>query len=138
MQSAVVTDGRSTREIACDVVCAAFGLVPNIELARLIGCAVSDGVVRVDERQATTIDDVFCAGEPTGIGGVELSLVEGEIAGRAATGSAIPERLVARRGVASTVCAAPRRGVCASPRSDDTRHSRTRSSVVARMCDLAT
>jgi NADPH-dependent 2,4-dienoyl-CoA reductase/sulfur reductase-like enzyme len=99
VQSAVVTDGRSTREIACDVVCAAFGLVPNVELARLIGCAVSDGVVRVDERQATTIDAVFCAGEPTGIGGVELSLVEGEIAGHAATSAAIPERLVDRRGV---------------------------------------
>ena len=60
--------------------------------------SLSDGFVRVDERQATTIDDVFCAGEPTGIGGVELSLVEGEIAGRAATGSPISELPIARRG----------------------------------------
>jgi hypothetical protein len=29
---------------------------------------------------------IFCAGEPTGIGGVELSIVEGQIAGHAAAG----------------------------------------------------
>ena len=42
--------------------------------------------VEVDDRQATNVPGVFCAGEPTGIGGVELSLVEGEIAGLAAAG----------------------------------------------------
>jgi hypothetical protein len=40
----------------------------------------------VDEFQKTTATDLFCAGESTGIGGVELSLVEGEIAGFAAAG----------------------------------------------------
>jgi NADPH-dependent 2,4-dienoyl-CoA reductase/sulfur reductase-like enzyme len=96
-QSVVVTNGRTTREIACDVVCSAFGLVPNTELPRLVGCTVTAGVVRVDDNQATSVSGVFCAGEPTGIGGVELALVEGEIAGNAASGSPIPERLVARR-----------------------------------------
>lgn len=42
--------------------------------------------MRVDEFQRTTVRDVFCAGEPTGIGGVDLALLEGEIAGLAATG----------------------------------------------------
>jgi hypothetical protein len=45
-----------------------------------------DGSVAVDEFQKTTVTDVFCAGESTGIGGVELSLIEGEIAGLAAAG----------------------------------------------------
>ena len=114
---AVVTDGRTKREISCDIVCAAFGLVPNTELARLVGCVVSDGVVRVDDQQATTVRDVFCAGEPTGIGGVELGLIEGEIAGNAVTGSPIPDRLVARRRMlcwyahgSRVVCAPPRTG----------------------------
>jgi NADPH-dependent 2,4-dienoyl-CoA reductase/sulfur reductase-like enzyme len=40
----------------------------------------------VDEYQRTTVDDIYCAGEATGIGGLELSLVEGEIAGFAAAG----------------------------------------------------
>ncbi len=40
----------------------------------------------VDELQQTSIEKVFCAGECTGIGGLDLSLVEGEIAGYAASG----------------------------------------------------
>ena len=40
----------------------------------------------VDEYQRTTVADIFCAGEPSGIGGVDLSLAEGEIAGYAAAG----------------------------------------------------
>jgi len=41
---------------------------------------------------------VYCAGEPTGIGGVELSVVEGQVAGLAATGREdLAERLLGRR-----------------------------------------
>ncbi|MEP6732458.1 MAG: FAD-dependent oxidoreductase, partial [bacterium] len=46
-----ITDGVSTRTIACDVLCAAFGLVPNTELAQLLGCNISGGVVVVDAGQ---------------------------------------------------------------------------------------
>ena len=42
--------------------------------------------MRVDEFQQTTVTNVYSAGETTGIGGLELSLVEGEIAGLAAAG----------------------------------------------------
>ena len=42
--------------------------------------------MRIDDFQRTSVAKVFCAGEPTGIAGVELSLVEGEIAGLAAAG----------------------------------------------------
>ena len=41
---------------------------------------------RADDLQRTSVADVFCAGEPTGIGGVELALLEGQIAGLAAGG----------------------------------------------------
>jgi D-hydroxyproline dehydrogenase subunit alpha len=75
------------RHIECDVLCAAFGLVPNVELARLLGCDVHHGFVRTGERQETSIAGVYCAGEPTAIGGVDLALAEGTIAGRAAAGA---------------------------------------------------
>ena len=65
----------------CDLLCVAFGLTPNTELARLLGCEIRRGSVVVDDAQTTSVPDVFCAGEPTGIGGVDLALVEGEIAG---------------------------------------------------------
>jgi NADPH-dependent 2,4-dienoyl-CoA reductase/sulfur reductase-like enzyme len=93
-----VTNGASTRTIACDVLCAGFGLVPNIELAQLLGCAISGGAVVVDARQQTSRPRVYCAGEPTGVGGMELAIAEGEIAGMWASGVAADARVVARRG----------------------------------------
>src|SRR6185503_4376776 len=76
----VTIGGDAGRTIACDFLCVAFGLVPNVELARLLGCEVEHGEVTVDATQATTVANVYCAGEPTGIGGVDLSIVEGQIA----------------------------------------------------------
>lgn len=70
----------------CDYLACGFGLVPNVELAVLLGCRVSHGAVQVGQYQQASIDDVYCAGEPTGIGGVELALVQGRIAGYAASG----------------------------------------------------
>jgi NADPH-dependent 2,4-dienoyl-CoA reductase/sulfur reductase-like enzyme len=54
--------------------------------------------VWVDAYQRTSCDRVWAAGEITGIGGVELALVEGQIAGHAAAGNlAAAERCFARR-----------------------------------------
>jgi D-hydroxyproline dehydrogenase subunit alpha len=92
-----VADGRSTRTIACDVLCTGYGLVPNVEPARLLGCTVVDGAAVVDGRQQTTVANVFAAGEVTGVGGVALSLVEGEIAGACAAGATRPDTRLARR-----------------------------------------
>jgi NADPH-dependent 2,4-dienoyl-CoA reductase/sulfur reductase-like enzyme len=92
-----ITNGATTRTIACDVLCAAFGLVPNTELAQLLGCTIADGVVVVDDRQQTSRARVYCAGEPTGIGGMELAVAEGELAGLCATGGMADSRLIARR-----------------------------------------
>jgi NADPH-dependent 2,4-dienoyl-CoA reductase/sulfur reductase-like enzyme len=84
-----VTLSRSGKrwQASCDYLAVGFHLVPNVELAELLGCAVEDGKVRVDELQQTSVSDVYCAGEPTGIGGLELSIVEGEIAGLAVAGN---------------------------------------------------
>jgi len=73
-----------TWSVACDFLACGFHLVPNIELTSLLGCRIENGFVAVDEFQRTSCENIFCAGEPTGIGGVEKSLVEGEIAGFAA------------------------------------------------------
>jgi NADPH-dependent 2,4-dienoyl-CoA reductase/sulfur reductase-like enzyme len=86
VETAVVTDGRDSYEMACDLVAVAFGLVPNTELARLLGCQLSRTGVRVDADQQTTAPGVFCAGEPCGVAGVDVAIAEGEIAGLAASG----------------------------------------------------
>jgi NADPH-dependent 2,4-dienoyl-CoA reductase/sulfur reductase-like enzyme len=55
--------------------------------AVLLGCRTEHGSVVVDEQQQTSIANIYSAGEATGIGGLELALVEGEIAGFAAAGA---------------------------------------------------
>jgi D-hydroxyproline dehydrogenase subunit alpha len=103
VSAVTLTDGRRRWREACDALCTGYGLVPNTELARLLGCEMNGEAVRVDEQQRASISGVFCAGEPTGIGGVELALVEGEIAGLCAAGKAdrahrlLPARERARR-----------------------------------------
>jgi NADPH-dependent 2,4-dienoyl-CoA reductase/sulfur reductase-like enzyme len=74
-----------TEEIPCDYLACGFHLIPNVELAEILGCTLVDGFVAVDERQQTSIRGVFCAGEPTGIGGLDVALLQGQIAGCAAT-----------------------------------------------------
>ena len=98
LEGVVLQTPRGCRRLACDYLACGFGLLPNLEVAMLLGCAVRDGAVAVDERQRTTIDGVFAAGEATGIGGLELSLVEGEIAGYVAAGcEREAQRLYAQR-----------------------------------------
>lgn len=72
--------------VSCDYLACGFHLVPNLELAELLGCKTAGGAVSADEFQETTVKQVYAAGESTSIGGLELSLVEGEIAGLAAAG----------------------------------------------------
>ena len=72
--------------------------MPNLELYRLLGCGVERGAVVVDDRQETTVRGVFGAGEPTSVGGVDLALAEGEIAGLAASGAEdFPKAVLKRR-----------------------------------------
>ena len=87
LQGVTIARGGKRQTIDCDYLACGFHLVPNIELPRLLGCKSLGGYVQVDCFQQTTVKGIFCAGEPTSIGGVELSLVEGQIAGLAAAGN---------------------------------------------------
>ncbi len=87
VQAVTLTDGRRTWSEPCDHLACGFGLTPNLELARLLGCAIDGAQVRVDAEQQTTIPSVFAVGEVTGVGGVDKALLEGRIAGFASAGS---------------------------------------------------
>lgn len=84
LQAVVINRNGRTETILCDYLACGFHLVPNTELASLLNCRMQNGFVQVDDFQRTSVPNVLCAGEPTGIGGLELSLVEGQIAGLAA------------------------------------------------------
>lgn len=100
VRSVTLTDGSKNWSEDCDVLACGFHLVPNVELPLVVGCEVENGFVRVDSLQTTSVTDVFCAGEPTGIGGADCALAEGQIAGYAASGqSARAEALMSKRAV---------------------------------------
>jgi len=84
LEAVTISHGGQCGAIKCDYLACGFHLVPNTELAVLLGCRTAGGYVQVNEFQQTTMESIFCAGEPTGIGGVELALTEGQIAGLAA------------------------------------------------------
>jgi NADPH-dependent 2,4-dienoyl-CoA reductase/sulfur reductase-like enzyme len=86
LESVTLFRGGKRWRVSCNYLACGFHLVPNVELAELLGCAVDNNGVRVDEFQQTTAPKVYAVGEITGIGGLELSLVEGEIAGLAVAG----------------------------------------------------
>jgi D-hydroxyproline dehydrogenase subunit alpha len=98
LRAVILTDGNREWTEECDFLACGFGLVPNVELPLALGCQLRDGFARVNEWQASCVKDVYCAGELTGIGGADAALVEGEIAGLAASsGAEAARRLFARR-----------------------------------------
>ena len=77
----------SERTVVADAVCLGHGFTPRLELAIAAGCRLTeDRFVVVDDEQRTSVESVYAAGEITGIGGVDLALVEGALAGHAAAG----------------------------------------------------
>ncbi len=86
LEAVKLTRHGKTWQIECDLLACGFHLVPNLELPLMLGCKIENGCVAVDDFQQTSRENIFCAGEPTGIGGVELSLIEGKIAGLVASG----------------------------------------------------
>jgi NADPH-dependent 2,4-dienoyl-CoA reductase/sulfur reductase-like enzyme len=75
--------------IQCDAAAIGWGFTPNLSMAASLGLqqiAGQDGfpVVAVDELQRTSDPRIFAVGEITGVGGAELSLSEGIIAGQSA------------------------------------------------------
>jgi NADPH-dependent 2,4-dienoyl-CoA reductase/sulfur reductase-like enzyme len=84
LEKVVVSRAGREHEIACDYLACGFHLVPNTELAACLGCRIERACVLVDAQQQTSLEGVYAAGEPTGIGGLEIALLEGQIAGSAA------------------------------------------------------
>ncbi len=83
----------SERTIECDTVAVGWGFTPQTEIPLQLGCEMTldrDGslVVRVDDDQRTSAPGVYVAGEACGVGGAELALAEGEIAGLRAAAAA--------------------------------------------------
>ena len=98
LESVELTRNNRRWTLECDMLAFGFHLVPNTELVELLGCEIENDFVRVDECQQTTCPNVYCAGEPTGIAGIEAALIEGTIAGLAAAGKASDaEKLFAKR-----------------------------------------
>ncbi len=97
LESVTISRCGKTETIACDYLACGFHLIPNTELAALLGCAIENGSVRVSDLQETSVPRVFCAGEATGIGGLDLSLIEGQIAGLAAAGRMVDARQITRQ-----------------------------------------
>jgi NADPH-dependent 2,4-dienoyl-CoA reductase/sulfur reductase-like enzyme len=90
------------RVIECDFLACGYGLLPNLELANMLGCAIKHGRVAVDANQATSMANMWAAGESTGIGGVDKALAEGRLAGLAASGAKVsPQDLQARTGASA-------------------------------------
>lgn len=78
------------RTFNIDLLCIGYGFLSAMELPRLLGCemvyhpAQEQYVPRHTPDMASSVLGVFVAGETTGIGGAELALAEGEVAGLAA------------------------------------------------------
>jgi D-hydroxyproline dehydrogenase subunit alpha len=99
-------DGRilpgTETSVAADVLAVGWGFTPQLELPLALGCATRtdvDGslVCVVDDQQRSSVDGVFVAGEATGVGGADLAVAEGEIAGTVAAGRTVGDRGLLRR-----------------------------------------
>ena len=88
----------SEREIACDTVCLALGLSPNVELLHLVGArlvfvsALGGWVPAIDDAMQTSVPTVFAAGDCAGVhdgmlADPDIARVQGRLAGIAAARS---------------------------------------------------
>jgi len=110
VREVILTNGKREWIEPADIVACAYGLVPSAELAALAGCKQENGRLVVDHLQRChghpgrvgtgwkPVSRFFAAGEITGIGGTELAITEGEIAGLTAAGKEqSAAKLIARR-----------------------------------------
>ncbi len=76
--------GNGRERIECDLLAVGWGLVPNVELARLLGCeldvSATHPAVRADLRLRSSHPDIHAAGEALGIGGRDCARIEGAMA----------------------------------------------------------
>jgi D-hydroxyproline dehydrogenase subunit alpha len=87
----------SERTLEVDALCTAYGFLPALELGRALGCELDGDALAHDAAMRTSVPHVFVAGEAAGVGGAQLALTEGAIAGRQAAGADVPAGLARRR-----------------------------------------
>jgi len=97
LEAVTIRSGARTLRVPCDYLACGFHIVPNTELAAVLGCRLDDDYVATDSIQQTSVPGIYCAGETCGIGGVGKALVEGEIAGHAVAGDAASARRLFKR-----------------------------------------
>jgi NADP-dependent aldehyde dehydrogenase len=73
-------------QVEVDLVAFGWGFTPSLELLTAVGARprldIDESlVVAVDDWQRTDVPGVYAAGEVTGVGGAQLALAEGELAG---------------------------------------------------------
>lgn len=83
-----VVPGTRTR-VDCDALAVGYGFLPRLDLVVQAGCAVAPGpdglpAAVVDARQRSTVPGIYVAGETCGVGGADVAVAEGGIAGAAA------------------------------------------------------
>ena len=96
VESLVLSSPTGTREIPCDTICFAIGLVPSVEIPYLTGCDLRFDVhlggyiPTFDSSMQTSIDGVIVAGDVCGIpdvnGAPDLAKKQGVRAGLSAAG----------------------------------------------------
>ncbi len=79
----------SERQVECDTAAVGWGFVARLELALQAGCATAPGpdgtpAVVVDDVGRSSVPGVLAAGELTGVGGADLAVLGGALAGTAA------------------------------------------------------
>ncbi len=98
----------------CDAIATGWGFTPDLTIAHSLGVSTDvhpidrSVVIHVDAFQETSQRGVFAAGESTGVGGVDLALIEGRVAGIA---------IAVQRGLITTVEAKKRSVGLAQERS---------------------
>ncbi|WP_322044874.1 FAD-dependent oxidoreductase [Paraburkholderia sp. J67] len=96
LSQVTIRQGEKLTHIDCDRLACAYGLVPNTTLGAALGCRIDETqsglAIVVDDMQATTQVGIYAAGECTGVGGMELSALEGRIAAHAALGDVAQAR----------------------------------------------
>ena len=96
VESLVLSSPTGTREIPCDTICLAIGLVPSVELPYLTGCdlrfdtRLGGYIPAFDSNMETSLEGVFVAGDVCGVpdanGAANLTERQGARAGRSAAG----------------------------------------------------
>lgn len=86
LERITIQRGKRRHTLECDYLACGFGLIPNNELGLAFGCESQSNTLIVDEYQRTSQAHIYAAGEVCGIGGVDLALIQGQIAGLHASG----------------------------------------------------